>query len=79
VLRRRLQDQRDPVDDALSASQSQSQLERCGALPLAAEQRIDIAVGERSETHGIKKVRAGGREKDSLEHGSRSSSQHVAR
>jgi hypothetical protein len=43
------------VDDALSASQSQSQLERCGALALAAEQRIDIAEGERSETHGIKK------------------------
>jgi hypothetical protein len=48
-------------------------------LGLAAERRIDIAVGERSETHGIKKDRAGGREKDSLEHGSRSSPQHAAR
>jgi hypothetical protein len=48
-------------------------------LGLAAERRIDIAVGERSETHGIKKDRAGGREKDSLENGSRSSPQHAAR
>ena len=45
----------------------------------AAEPRIDLAVGERSETHGIMHDPEGGREKDSTENGTYSSPQHSMR